>query len=134
MDVVSTLHELLPGEADGSGLLPSQYQAPNRRSWLGEAERALLSAVLQDAIRCYLKCTRDRRTRRAHALYSEVDAWIFSPSRQGLFAFVNLCEALGLNPSFVRQGLKECRRPYLRRAASYFGRASAQRPELQRTK
>jgi len=45
----------LPSIFQGIGILPSQYGTMGRRKLPGEGERKLLFAVLEDAIRVYIK-------------------------------------------------------------------------------
>ena len=60
--------------------------------------KALMLAVLEDAIRCYLGGKR--------LLAAEAECWINSRRRQSPFTFVVVCEALGLDPDSVRDALK----------------------------
>ena len=45
----------LPNVFQGVGILPSQYSDEHRKKFELEGERKLLFAVLEDAIRCYLR-------------------------------------------------------------------------------
>lgn len=74
-------------------------------------ERALVLALLEDAIHCY------RQHRRAHdragrQKFSEAERWIMRQGRDWVFTFDNVCELLGLDPQYVRRGLKECEKNY----------------------
>jgi hypothetical protein len=62
--------------------------------------KALMLAVLEDGIRCYLGGSR--------MLAQEAEFWIFhSPQRrQSPFLFSVVCEVLGLDPEAVRATLK----------------------------
>lgn len=76
-------------------------------------ERALVLALLEDAIHCY------RQYRRAHdragrQKFSEAEKWITRQGRDWVFTFDNVCELLGLDPQYVRRGLKECEKKYAR--------------------
>jgi|SRR5579885_1659288 len=92
-----------------TSLLPAQYNALIRgHRWAGsEAELGLMLAVLKDAIRIYLSdrhaTTRERRIR-----FEETRRW-FAERRgrgpDGLFAYENLCEALGIDPDHLRARL-----------------------------
>lgn len=42
--------------------------------------------------------------------HQRADAWIFTNNRSWPFSFVNICEALGLNPGYVRRNLLEWKR------------------------
>lgn len=89
-------------------LLPVQYYGMLTRPRPPEGEFRLMLAVLEDAIRCYLKNMRCR-TETQRRLFYEVQQW-FSASDscgggQGPFAFENLCEALGIKPGLLRERL-----------------------------
>ena len=78
-------------------------------SWLVQRaiatpEKRLLLAVLEEAIGTYQRyaITTDGRSR---ALLAEVEAWFASEDVTRLYAFVPICEALGLDPTYVRSGL-----------------------------
>lgn len=66
-------------------------------------EKRLMLAVLEDAVGlfCRHRHARGRRRRRV----AEAIAWLWSDARHHPFAFVNVCEALGLDPLYVRAGL-----------------------------
>lgn len=69
-----------------------------------EAEEALMLAILEDAIACFQKYALARGGK-ARALFQEAEDWILDESSDWLFSFENVCEVLGLNPKYVRQGL-----------------------------
>ena len=62
-------------------------------------ERALRAAILIDAVRCLIAVPRgrDRRARRTAA------RWVLSRDTKFAFAFHNVCESLGFDPSRVRR-------------------------------
>ncbi len=68
-----------------------------------EGEKRLMVEVLEDAIRCYSQdyiSTRDRR------LFYEAAEWIFSRNDdESLISFHNVCETIGLDPDYIREGL-----------------------------
>ncbi len=61
--------------------------------------RALMLAVLEDAIRALLGT--DKRAR------EEADHWIFSVQVRSVFSFEVVCEILGLEPKAVRVALRQ---------------------------
>ena len=63
--------------------------------------RALMLAVLEDGIRCFLGSSR--------TLAAEAEAWIFGRDTVNPFCFVTLCEALGLDPAATRRALLRLR-------------------------
>jgi hypothetical protein len=43
---------------------------------------------------------------RAARLFRDVNEWFSSDDRHWLFSFVNVCDTLGLEPTYIRTGLK----------------------------
>lgn len=71
----------------------------------GAPERALMQAMLQDAVLCLLHeaAPMSERTQ----LAAEARAWVESRSRAWVFAFERVCEALGMNADYLRRRLLE---------------------------
>jgi hypothetical protein len=67
-----------------------------------------MRAVLEDALGCYQKQFVSH-TRRERRLAQEAEEWVFSDNDRWLFSFVNICRALGLEPEYLRRGLKQWR-------------------------
>ena len=67
-------------------------------------ERALLSALLFDAIQLFL-AGRSPRSFADVSAFRETQAWIISHDREYVFSFENVCEALGIDPDYLRLGL-----------------------------
>ena len=71
----------------------------------GEGERKLLFAVLEDAIRLYIK-NRDRgEASRNDPDFIEAEEWLHSDKDAGPFTFVRVCEGLGINADRLRTGI-----------------------------
>ena len=94
---------------DAGLLLPGQYADMVRRNHVIEGELKLLLAVLEDAIRCYLRNlnAKDGERRRD---FVEARNW-FEDSRVGvrrsdIFSFDNLCTALGIEPRYLLDRLR----------------------------
>ena len=94
---------------DAGLLLPGQYADLVRRNHVIEGELKLLLAVLEDAIRCYLRYanTKDGERRRE---FVEVRNW-FEGAKAGvrrgdIFSFENLCAALGIEPVYLLDRLR----------------------------
>lgn len=85
-------------------LLPAQYVATLKRRDHLEPEKKLMLAVLEDATWCFQKCllAPDRRRK---SLFREAEEWIMAEDAVRLFSFGSICEVLGLNPKYVREGL-----------------------------
>jgi hypothetical protein len=84
--------------------LPVQFQEVWHRSRAISPERALLLSVLWQAI-LDLRKHRYARRRRYQRLYMEAYKWVGSDDRTWPYSFVNICEALNLTPTSVRQEL-----------------------------
>jgi hypothetical protein len=65
------------------------------------AERRLMAAVLEDAVRTVLRPARTATARRVR----EELRWFASTDRRNPFAFERVCEALGIDPSYLRRRL-----------------------------
>jgi hypothetical protein len=105
---------------------PLVLLAEQRRIHPHSGTRALMLAVFEDGVRCYLAST--GRTR------SEAEQWVHSSERRSPFSFVVVCETLGLDPSAARVALQRFRErlaadaPVLRRKRPY-GRRTGQPPQ-----
>ncbi|MBI2962454.1 MAG: hypothetical protein HYY35_01760 [Deltaproteobacteria bacterium] len=103
-------------------VLPAQFFAALREKGFVEGEKRLMAAVLTDAVDCYMKqaFSSDGRGRQ---LFQDAEAWLFeTESSRWFFSFVNICDVLGLDPEYLRRGLKEWRLrrvPTLRSAEAF---------------
>ncbi len=88
--------------------LPAVGQAPmfGGARWDGDTSgpRALMLAVLEDAVRC-IEDGRWRRHFRARRLAAEAAAWVRCERREWPFSFVNICEVLGFDVDAMRAHL-----------------------------
>jgi len=94
---------------DAGLVLPGQYADLVRRNHVIEGELKLLLAVLEDAIRCYLRNVNSKEGER-HRDFVEVRTW-FEGNRTGarrgdIFGFENLCAALSIEPRVLLGRLK----------------------------
>lgn len=87
-------------------LLPEQYLETFRRKFHLEPEKKLLLAVLEDAIACYQKYV-SARDGKGKLLYQEAEEWIQEKRGDWLFSFANVCETLGFDPDYLRQGITQ---------------------------
>ena len=98
---LAAIVEFLPPAA----VLPEQFHDRTSRTGTVRGEVELMRAVLFDAVECFRKYTgqpcRDAR-RRAY----EAAQWLFADDVHWPFSFVNICAVLGLNPAYVRRGLR----------------------------
>jgi hypothetical protein len=80
-----------------------------RRAAALSSEKRLMLAVLHNALDCYQKYMfADDRAGRE--LFAEAAAWIECTSRDGLFSFESISEALDIEPQYFRRGLAEWQR------------------------
>jgi len=63
-------------------------------------------AVLEDAIACFQKYV-FARDRLGKALFHETEYWIQDTNNDWTFSFVNVCETLGFDPEYLRQGFAQ---------------------------
>lgn len=89
-------------------LLPIQYFATLKRKRFSCGEHRLLVAIIQDAVECFQKHVHARDSKRRQ-LYVDAEAWISTDDDRGTFSFNNICELLGLNSDYLRQGLLDWR-------------------------
>ena len=96
--------EFVMTPCEASAVLPAQMARGVR--WDGDTcgPRALMVAVLEDAVRCIEegRCRRRFHTRR---LAAEAAAWVCCDRREWPFSFVNICEVLGFDVDAVRARL-----------------------------
>jgi hypothetical protein len=102
-------------------LAPQFFATLRRQGTSKRGEWQLLIAVLEDAVSCAQKylLARDSRSRR---LYREAYEWIMVGQPQSTvpggdetarFTFEYICEVLGLDPDYLRQGLERWREAQL---------------------
>ena len=89
-------------------VLPEQFYGAPRKAYQESGEIALIRAVLIDAISCFQKPSTG--TRRDQRLAQEAEEWFFSAKDGQPFSFINICSALGLEPEYIRLGLKRWQR------------------------
>jgi hypothetical protein len=85
-------------------LLPEQFFGPRANVGAVCPEAALMRAVLEDALLC-LQGHFLATGRRGQRLAQEAEAWFLSEDVHWPFAFVSICEVLGLEPVAVREAL-----------------------------
>jgi len=90
---------------EGDVLAPDQYLEIFSRSNNLEPEQELMLAILTDAIECILKYCEEPIPIRAK-LFSEAHEWLFNQDENGPFSFLNVCEILNFDPSYLRRGIQ----------------------------
>jgi hypothetical protein len=94
-------------------ILPIQFL--RKRNLPARGERALMVAVLEEAILCFQKNVLGRTTRQRR-LFREAEEWLMSDDRSGLYTFGRICDIAGLEPDYIRRGLLQWRERELLRA------------------
>lgn len=92
----------LPGS---DAVIPEQYFDTFRRSEYLEPEKALLLAILEDAIHCFQKY-RTAEDRVGRERFHDAKTWIMDGGNDWIFSFDTVCELLRLDPQYVRRGLQ----------------------------
>ena len=83
-------------------MLPEQFNARDEDGVDG-GERKLMAAILSDGIEAFL----DQANQYVKGNPSRLDAldWVDSKDSTYVFSFDNVCQALGINPEYLRLGL-----------------------------
>jgi hypothetical protein len=88
-------------------MVPAQFDDLRRSGVVTRPEHRLMLAVLEDAVHVYqIGGSGGARTRR---LYAETEQWFASTDTSWPFSFVRICQVLGLDPDYVRAGLRRWR-------------------------
>jgi hypothetical protein len=99
--------QLLPSAA----ILPEQFYSLPAGGEAQGGEVALRRAILEDAVGCFQKQF-VRKGRRVQRLAREAEEWFAADDMGWPFSFVNTCAVLGLDPDYIRLGLKRWRERY----------------------
>jgi hypothetical protein len=87
-------------------ILPEQLSFPPTAPKGGVG--ALISAVLLDAVLCFGPHINEKNPR-SRRLGREAEEWFFRNDPEWPFSFVSICDALNLDPGYIRQGLRRWR-------------------------
>lgn len=91
----------------GSDVLAAeQFAETFRRNEHLEPEKALLLAVLEDAVDCFLQY-HTAEDRIGKSRFQEAEEWITQRGEDWFFSFENVCNLLGLSPEYLRRGLRD---------------------------
>ena len=102
--MTSSNFELSKGS--GVGFSTSVFDDSSERygGYANGPERALMSALLFDGIQSYIHYALPRNpSERAH--FSEAFNWVMDKGTEYPLSFNNVCEALGIEPEYLRYGL-----------------------------
>jgi hypothetical protein len=95
---------IAPTVVEPAAVLPEQFFATPSTAYQSRGEYALMRAVLEDALFCFDKQFVSHG-KQSLQLAREAEEWIQSSDTGWLFAFVNVCAALGLDADSVRRQL-----------------------------
>jgi hypothetical protein len=102
--------EAVAGLYETNVLVPVQFFVQS--ATLRSGEQRLMAAVLEDAIRLYLRpippSRRKLREKLQYVLHQTED-WLRSNDRASPFSFLRICDALNLDPQYLRRGLRQFR-------------------------
>ena len=91
-----------PSELVPDGLLPVQFVELLQRPTERKPELRLMVAVLEEALRTFCRYA-GSSGRRNQRLFREAAEWFDSSDASWPFAFEYICDALGLEPEWIRQ-------------------------------
>ena len=107
-------------------ILPDQFYTMFKNSPYREPERRLMVAILEDAVSCLWADLRECNFRQRRQ-YEEAKDWVTTDEEgDWIFSFRNICEVLGMDPSYLRRGL--IRETTTSRARNSTGMAKIRRP------
>ncbi|HVN88557.1 MAG TPA: hypothetical protein VMT61_01950 [Candidatus Binataceae bacterium] len=87
---------------------PQQYYDSRRDDSAIAPVKRLMMAILEDALRCFQN-NADALSGPRKRLFTEAEQWLCSDHGDGPFSFETVCETLGIEPQFLRSGLREWR-------------------------
>jgi hypothetical protein len=99
-----TMDEKIASLFQPDTLLSAHYYGNLRRTTLIQPEMRLTLAILEDAINCF-QDNLTAESGKGKKLFNEAEEWILEEDGDWIFSFRNVCELLGFNPSYIRQGL-----------------------------
>jgi len=85
-------------------ILPSQYFGVIRGCGQLTPEQKLMLAVLESAVHDFQRY-RLATGRRGKRIFREAHEWLTSREETGIFSFVVICHALGIDLDYIRTGL-----------------------------
>ena len=77
-----------------------------RRKHLLPGEKRLVLSVLEDAVECFMKYI-DSSIKKGQRLFRDAEEWITLEDKKWVFSFDNVCEALDIDPNYLRRGLRD---------------------------
>ena len=94
--------EAVPIVMETDLILPVQFL----QRTIATPEKRLLLAVLEEAVGTFQRyASALRLNSRDRTVLADVEAWFASEDSHGLYSFLAICDALGLEATYVRSGL-----------------------------
>lgn len=90
-------------------LIAFEYFSHVRKKKSLEPEKRLMLAVLRDAIYCFKRAVVKGRLR-AKSEFCEAEEWFWEDGENWPFSYKNICNEIGLDPSGIRNKLKQWKR------------------------
>ena len=87
-------------------IMPSHYLS-NEKGTSRDGERRLMAAILSDGIEAYiLQASSNSVSSRRSKNKFDANEWIETSDDSYVFSFDSVCKSLGINPSYLRYGLR----------------------------
>ncbi|HXW85497.1 MAG TPA: hypothetical protein VEJ86_13905 [Candidatus Binataceae bacterium] len=93
-------------------LTPEQFYDSRKDDSSIRPVKKLMMAILEDALRCFQNNATAKGGARKR-LFAEAEHWLCGEGGEGPFSFETVCETLGIEPQFLRSGLREWRKQQL---------------------
>jgi hypothetical protein len=87
---------------------PGQYYEGARSDAAIRPIKRLMLAALEDGLHCFQAYARATHGVRRQ-IFVETEAWLSDRKADGPFAFETICYTLGIDPNFLRSGLRQWR-------------------------
>jgi hypothetical protein len=115
--MAATAEKIVPEEVTSSlfgpeVILPSQFSEPVSVRHSDRGEKRLMLAVLEEAVATFQRNV-DAKSRHGQRVFGEAEEWIRSEDSSWPFAFENICQALDIDPEFLRSGLERWKQAQL---------------------
>jgi hypothetical protein len=90
-------------------LTPDQFYDERRDDSTMRPIKRLMLAILEDALRCLQKYA-DVHSGARRLMFREAEYWLCHEGGHALFSFTMVCETLGIEPEYLRSGLRQWRK------------------------
>ncbi|HZP40255.1 MAG TPA: hypothetical protein VFD84_01945 [Candidatus Binatia bacterium] len=103
-ELVEDKEDRTPSGFEPDTMLASQF-FDRLRGRERRGEWHLMVAILEDAVNVYMKQAAAEDPHQAR-LFTEAEEWIEAHDRQYVFSFESICDMLGIDPEYLRGGLR----------------------------